>query len=1003
MAVLHNIPVTFLCILHLQFILFLLNSIIYTPSSILHHLSTLLSEHKVCLKEKNLNNNRSKVQPGKYPFPQLQPNSKFITPYGIVQVISDQRIPQDHNQTCLPKDIKHQNRTYTRKRERIQKRKHTTLLFQAKQQRKRRMHLWNIYQDYQSYIRQNSPKNTASYSSNDILHDEKAKSMATDIYKLYSTLTTPSLILSGKYSQNLDRKMHDQVQIVEKHPWNDLGQDPMEPRDSYPHRIVECVLIQDERIKVCNLSVAAEGEGRLTQKETAMRSVAKAKQERMQNTEKATTSSTTSMTYDKNDTKYANDDTTTCSVVPTSSNTTVTTNTASNTTNNNVINKIPNVHPSGLRLFLQRCLLVNSYNPSIPIYQCERNGRTFHTRMGLKNYLENNETPEEIKQKKIQERISQIQEIENAALTNKIKKPQPLTGKKDDTVAGGSGSKSKRKKHKKWPSWLEFYPDESVIYPEVFNFLQFKRGSNNSKFLKKKFDLIGPGRKKVRKSRAKVNWDVQEWIKNKSFKPVYPEVMMCFFPEFESVPTPKIPVANKIKVVKNEHNVKVPLSTLKGLNENGDNVLPLTPTVGGDSGIVSTGTLSSSMPPLGSTEPIAPDNMSTTEMIDFENTMKTSARKKESVRSKASNEHKQSSSPKVDGKREENSRNKSQTKTQQATTTTKRKVRTQKVKKERNEKNRNDTLTPEAKNESDEDIVDDNDDEEGMGIGIGIGILKPKKRRRRKKSPIATPKKDLCPMIVDIRPLVEEIRAGRYPSIKEYNGDHSDICLVCKNRGGDDMFFCEFCENAEHLSCVQTKVPIRPPESDEEFMCHKCIQTIMARRARAERRRQQKLDEAMGKSPSEQDASSTALTLEEARAATSVKDEIVWNQEEFDTHVASLKKCPSGGPGGLICCSFCTSAYSRLLSETTKEMDVQTVSSVGREVSELIQLLHDAQSRLQQAIDVSNGNDVRMSLLNKDQVSFAQVKDMSSSGGMNGRKVDGGMSVMGFMDMFGGN
>jgi len=272
-----------------------------------------------------------------------------------------------------------------------------------------------------------------------------------------------------------------------------------------------------------------------------------------------------------------------------------------------------------------------------------------------------------------------------------------------------------------------------------------------------------------------------------------------------------------------------------------------------------------------------------------------------------------------------------------------------------------------------------NKEVESFSTKIDEDKTPPTKRKRRKRTPNPKP---AVPVIVDIQPLVEEIRGGRYPSMKEYTGHHPDICFLCKNKG-DDIYHCEFCENSEHLKCVQSKVNIRDLEPDDAFMCHRCIQTVMARRARAERRRLQKLDEATGKEG----------IPEEVKAAAAIKREIVWNQSDFDAHVVSYAKCPSGGPGGLICCDSCTAAYSRQLSETSKEMDSQTVSSIGREVSELIQLLNDAKTRLQQSVDVSNANDIRMRLLNRDQVSFDHHKTTD--------KPTKNSDIMGFMDMFG--
>jgi hypothetical protein len=258
-----------------------------------------------------------------------------------------------------------------------------------------------------------------------------------------------------------------------------------------------------------------------------------------------------------------------------------------------------------------------------------------------------------------------------------------------------------------------------------------------------------------------------------------------------------------------------------------------------------------------------------------------------------------------------------------------------------------------------------------------------KKRRKRAKAPLANPKPIAKDVIVDICPIVEEIRAGRYPSMKPYIGDHSGICFLCKGKD-KKIYNCEFCPKSEHLSCVQSKVIIRDPEPDDAFMCHRCIQTVLSRRARAEKRRLQKLDEARPN----KDKDSTALS-----AKTAVAPEVVWDQAELDVHVASYMKCPSGGVGGLICCRHCTAAYSRRLVDTAKEMECQTVSGIGNEVSDLIELLHDAQSRLQQAVDVSNTNDLRRSLLSKDEVE-------TDSGGYQRDEGSNNRSIMGIMDCF---
>jgi hypothetical protein len=723
--------------------------------------------------------------------------------------------------------------------------------------------------------------------------------IASKIWNEYCTLTTSSLILSGKYNQKLDNEMRKQIRNVENHPWNNPGEDPCVPVDSYPDRIVECFLIQDERLKVCDLNIKTEGEGRLTQVNAAKLAVKKAKQ--------ANNNQKDGEGDDHDDSQGTK-----------------------------------NVHESRLNLYLRRKDFVNSYNPNIPMYQCQRCSVQFDSRVGLKDHVDK-WTCVKKGEKKKKDRASRLEAIEDAVATNNIKAPQPLTdpAKAFDTTNQSNSKQSKkiqatdglstakRKKYKKWPAWLEFYPSLSTIYPVVFESMKFKRGSNNSKFVQKKWNSIGPGRKKVRKSRAKpksvplgIIDDVQKWVQQNTNQSVYLEVMQCLFPEFRSNEdivasnTTTNPIHDTVNVIDFDidQDQDFQLATID-----------MSPAVT----VKSANPIPEIMPPLPTLLP-----MVVLPNVSVASPMAQMSKDAVTTISSTSNEKKQLLKP----------------------TQIKNKLITNK--------------SP-------------------------VPTTSQKKKRKRSKAPVANPK-PVTPVIVDIRPLVEEIRAGRYPSMKEYIGTHPDICFVCKNKGGDDLYFCEFCENAEHLSCVQSKVTIRDPEPDDEFMCHRCIQTVMARRARAERRRLQKLEEAMGKNHGNSSGNhNTGLSIEEAKAASAVKREIVWNQADFDAHVISYKKCPTGGPGGLICCAPCTAVYSRMLSETSMEMDSQTVSSIGRDVSELMQLLHDAQVRLKQSVDISNSNDTRMGLLSEDQVSFDNFRNSDDAVGL-------GNGIMDYMDIFNG-
>mmetsp|Transcript_24799 Transcript_24799/g.52597 ORF Transcript_24799/g.52597 Transcript_24799/m.52597 type:complete len:874 (+) Transcript_24799:115-2736(+) len=121
-------------------------------------------------------------------------------------------------------------------------------------------------------------------------------------------------------------------------------------------------------------------------------------------------------------------------------------------------------------------------------------------------------------------------------------------------------------------------------------------------------------------------------------------------------------------------------------------------------------------------------------------------------------------------------------------------------------------------------------------VGNHIGQTKRRKRKVKpqpKPKPLPTPKP--LPPAIDVGALVDEIKSGRYPSIKVFKGEHEDYCILCEK--GGSLFCCEFCKKVEHFACIRKKYTLKAPEPDEDFMCHRCIGVILSRRARAEKRR----------------------------------------------------------------------------------------------------------------------------------------------------------------------
>jgi len=160
------------------------------------------------------------------------------------------------------------------------------------------------------------------------------------------------------------------------------------------------------------------------------------------------------------------------------------------------------------------------------------------------------------------------------------------------------------------------------------------------------------------------------------------------------------------------------------------------------------------------------------------------------------------------------------------------------------------------------------------------------------------------PPIIDTRALADEILAGRYPSIKKYEGDdHYDYCAMCKD--GGDLICCDFCRNAEHLSCLRERFTVKDPEPEDYFICHRCIGMINSRRNRAEKRRLEKQQR--------EDERQKNDALEEKRLNPGIQ---------------------SG-------------------------MEYPYMAEKAKEMNELVELLQDAQTRLKQALATSRMNKMR--------------------------------------------
>ena len=63
--------------------------------------------------------------------------------------------------------------------------------------------------------------------------------------------------------------------------------------------------------------------------------------------------------------------------------------------------------------------------------------------------------------------------------------------------------------------------------------------------------------------------------------------------------------------------------------------------------------------------------------------------------------------------------------------------------------------------------------------------------------------------------------------------------------------------------------------------------------------------------------------------------------------------CPSGGPGGYVCCEECAAKYTFYVSGTVKDIEKHRATRNGNEVKELLKFLKQGQEVLENAYNVA--------------------------------------------------
>jgi hypothetical protein len=82
--------------------------------------------------------------------------------------------------------------------------------------------------------------------------------------------------------------------------------------------------------------------------------------------------------------------------------------------------------------------------------------------------------------------------------------------------------------------------------------------------------------------------------------------------------------------------------------------------------------------------------------------------------------------------------------------------------------------------------------------------------------------------------------------------------------------------------------------------------------------------------------------------------DVAWTPFPFGEQGETYDKaCPTGGPGGYVCCEDCAEKYTRYVSGTVKDMEKHRTSRNGREVQELLKFMKDGRKILENAYRVA--------------------------------------------------
>jgi len=888
---------------------------------------------------------------GEAPFKLLKRGSRFVTRFGVVEVISDDRIPSQHHEKVVTQKIMKRCKNAAAKEQRFKEKKDAIMRVIGAGTKERRRDLNQMYSEKIN----NSTTNSISQKR---------------VWDLYCKSLTPMQILDERLSWSCkNRDPLDGVEVEQLNVPNHL-----EPDDSYPDRIVVCKLVPDERKVFASIDDVVD-EGDLVDEEGT-------------NSETLPQSITT--IDSRNQAKPQH-------MVPTI---------------HLYIKRRELIQQYNILQAKYVCSDCGEIFSSMYRWRVHHRNKVCSL---IKIEAESRRREKVESAEKADDRgcnSDKFLSIVHAPVTSKekIKEVTP-SGVKRGVQWGNPHNVKEFKKHK-WPPWMVFNEERSSIYPEVFISLGFKRGANNTKFFVKQAQEEGyinahekHRARKYNKRRKRIEERKASEVPSLSGRSNTTRNLSKQICDSNSHALPlRLNDKNGLNPPTYDYLPELPPLDLKVSTESFDD--PVDGPKAYKSGVESTnGSLVPAYDPLlhfphvsESDQAIAPNTFGM-----LPNAVITVGKINESTSNPITYEQQPQPQPatgyktlvaptdhvgvlnadnlvtaKKDAKNAVNSFTSEKTLAEEAMNAiayARSLASACEAKFTRlDAANLADTALP------GENIRKINTHLSGISDGgkentLEDFDLKPKKP----------------PLVVDAQALAEECEAGRYPSISRFNGDHEGECVLCRKAdiypdADNPMIECDFCKNAAHQFCIDRKLLQRDPpvvtresEPHDSLMCHDCISLCLNRRVRAEARRLAKWHHELSKTGLEQNFGAPAIPRRKRKRGHDVatlEEEVNLEEVEGKTNVSdnnvnedspTYKPCPRGGPGGLICCASCTASYSRTLSNTAKEIEAQSVAKIGQEVNEILELLTDAKRRLRNTTDVSHANSFRRSLFERNE------------------------------------